>query len=170
MRHGGIDWVVIAIEEAVVRLHETAVRRNPIPARIACRDTARMKQTALLTTTSVITLLLAILHLTTDIVFKIAQGGLSNLTVVLMGVVWLYGTLVLRERRAGYIIIFLGSLLALGVSAIHMRGAGMVGGRVGASGQAFFWVWTLLTLGVTAAFSAVLSARALWDLPWRRQP
>ena len=128
-----------------------------------------MKQTALLTTTSVITLLLAILHLTDDIVFKISPGGLSNLTFVLISVVWLYGTLVLAERRAGYIIILLGSLVALGVSAIHMRGAGMVGGRVGATSEAFFWVWTLLTLGVTASFSGVLSARALWNLPWRRQ-
>ena len=123
----------------------------------------------MLTTTSVLTLLLAILHLTDDIVFKISPGGLSNFTFLLICVVWLYGTLVLAERRAGYIIILLGSLLALGVSAIHMRGAGMVGGRVGASSEAFFWVWTLLTLGVTASFSGVLAARALWNLPWRRQ-
>ena len=128
-----------------------------------------MKQTAMLTTTSMLTLLLAILHITDDIVFKISPGGLSNLTFVLMCVVWLYGTLVLVERRAGYIIILLGSLLALGVSAIHMRGAGMVGGRVGASSEAYFWVWTLLSLGVTAAFSGILAARALWNLPWRRQ-
>ena len=128
-----------------------------------------MKQTAMLTTVSVLTLLLAILHLTDDIVFKISPGGLSNLTFVLICVVWLYGTLVLAERRAGYIIILLGSLLALGVSAIHMRGAGMVGGTVGRSSEAFFWVWTLLTLGVTASFSGVLAARALWNLPWRRQ-
>ena len=128
-----------------------------------------MKQTALLTTTSVLTLLLAILHITDDIVFKISPGGLSNFTFILICVVWLYGTLVLAERRAGYIIILLGSILALGVSAIHMRGAGLVGGRVGATSEAFFWVWTLLTLGVTAAFSGVLSARALWNLPWRRR-
>ena len=128
-----------------------------------------MKQTAMLTTTSVLTLLLAILHITDDIVFKISPGGLSNLTFVLMCVVWLYGTLVLVERRAGYIIILLGSLLALGVSAIHMSGAGMVGGRVGQTSEAYFWVWTLLSLGVTASFSGVLAVRALWNLPWRRQ-
>jgi len=36
------------------------------------------------------------------------------------------------------------------------------------SSEAFFFVWTPLALGVTAMFSVVLSARALWSLPWRR--
>jgi hypothetical protein len=34
----------------------------------------------------------------------------------------------------------------------------------------FFFVWTVLALGVTALFSAILSVRALWSLqrgqPW----
>jgi hypothetical protein len=51
-----------------------------------------------------------------------------------------------------------------------MKGAaGVLGGDIGRSSQAFFFVWTLLALGVTAMFSAVLSARALWSLPWRRR-
>jgi len=54
---------------------------------------------------------------------------------------------VLAERRAGYIIILLGSLLGLVVPVIHMKG---VGGEIGKSTQAFFFVWTLLALGVTA--------------------
>jgi hypothetical protein len=45
----------------------------------------------------------------------------------------------------------------------------MVGGEIGKSSGAFFFVWTLLALGVTSALSAVLSARALWSLPWRRR-
>jgi len=32
---------------------------------------------------------------------------------------------------------------------------------------AFFFVWTLLSLGVTATFFAILPAHALWRLPWR---
>jgi hypothetical protein len=51
-----------------------------------------------------------------------------------------------------------------------MKGAhGVVGGEIGRSTHAFFFVWTLLALGVTAMFSAFLSAQALWKLPWRRQ-
>jgi hypothetical protein len=41
------------------------------------------------------------------------------------------------------------------------------GGVSGKSTQAFFFVWTLVALGVTAMFSALLSAHALWKLPWQ---
>jgi hypothetical protein len=34
------------------------------------------------------------------------------------------------------------------------------------SSGTFFWVWTLITLGVTALFSVILSVRGLWGLPW----
>ena len=121
-----------------------------------------MKQTAILTTTSLLSILFMTFHLTDDILFKMARPGLVNLFAVLIFVVWLYGTLALAERRAGYIIIFLGSLLGLVVPVVHMKGAGgVVGGEIGKSSEAFFFVWTLLALGVTAMFSVVLSARAL---------
>jgi hypothetical protein len=45
-----------------------------------------------------------------------------------------------------------------------MRGAGLVGGRIANSSGIFFWVWTLIALGVTSAFSAILAARRLWSL------
>ena len=84
-------------------------------------------------------------------------------------VVQLYGTLVLGEKQAGYIIIFLGSVLDLVVPVIHMkRTRGVIGGDIGNSGQAFLFVWTILALGITATFSVILSASALLSLPWRR--
>jgi hypothetical protein len=86
-----------------------------------------------------------------------------------MLVVWLYGTVVLAERRSGYIIILLGSILGSGVPVVHMIGKGLVGGRIANSSGIFFWVWTLMTLQVTAIFSLILSARALWSLKWRRR-
>ena len=73
----------------------------------------------------------------------------------------------LAERRSGYIITLLGSLLGLAVPVIHMKGAG-VGGAIAKSSGAFFFIWTLLALGVTALFSVILSARALWEHPPRR--
>jgi hypothetical protein len=82
---------------------------------------------------------------------------------VLILVVWLYGTLLLGERRSGYVITLLGALLALGMPVIHMRGAG-VGGEFAKSSGAFFSVWTLLALGVTGTFSVILSVRGLWSL------
>ena len=75
----------------------------------------------------------------------------------------------LGGRRAGYIIIFLGSTLALVVPVVHMKGTrGVIGGDIGTSSQAFLFVWTLLALGITATFSVILSASALLSLPWRR--
>ena len=128
-----------------------------------------MKQTAMLTAASLLTILLMTFHLTGDILFKMAPAGLINLLVVFIFVVQLYGTLVLGGRRAGYIIIFFASILGLVVPIVHMKGTrGVLGGDIGNSSQAFLFVWTLLALGITAMFSIILSARALLSLPWRR--
>jgi hypothetical protein len=129
-----------------------------------------MKQTTMLTTASLLSILFMTLHMTGDILFKMSPAGLVNLFVVLVFVVQLYGTLVLSGRRAGYIIIFLGSVLGLVIPVVHMKGTrGLLGGDIGNSGQAFLFVWTMLALGITATFSIILSASALLSLPWRRR-
>src|SRR6266446_2138207 len=126
-----------------------------------------MKHNVMLTVASLLSILLMTFHLTDDIVRGMEPGTLPNLTAVPIFVVWLYGTLVLAERRSGYIIILLGSLLGLGVPVIHMMGKGVgVGGNIAKSSGAFFSVWTLIALGVTARFSVILSARGLWTLRW----
>ncbi len=127
-----------------------------------------MKRSVMLTITSLLSILLLTFHLTDDIVRGFEPGGPRNITGVLMLVVWLFGTLVLAGRRSGYIIILLGSILGAGVPVVHMIGKGLVGGRVANSSGMHFWVWTLLTLQVTAIFSLILSVLGLWSLPWRR--
>jgi len=102
--------------------------------------------------------------LSDNIVRGIEPGRLSTFTGVLILAVWLYGTLVLAERRSGYVIILLGSLLGAVMPLAHMRGAGLVGGRIADSSGVLFWVWTLLALGVTAIFSLILSVHGLWSL------
>jgi hypothetical protein len=124
-----------------------------------------MKQTLMLTIASLLSILFMTFHLADDIVRGIEPGGLSNLTGVLILVVWLYGALVLAERRSGYVILLLGSLLGLGIPVVHMKGAG-VGGELAKSSGAFFFIWTLIALGVTAIFSLILSVRGLWSLRW----
>jgi hypothetical protein len=123
-----------------------------------------MKHKVTLTITSLLSILLFAFHWVDDIVRGIATGGVSGLGGVLILVIWLYGTLVLADRRSGHIIMLLGSTGALGVLVLHMRGAGLVGGRIANSSGVFFWVWTLIALGVTGTFSAILSARGLWSL------
>jgi hypothetical protein len=125
----------------------------------------------MLTIASLVTLLLLLCHLTGDIVYGFEPGGLANLVMtVIIAVVWLYGTLMLSERRSGYIIILLGSLLAMFVPYVHMRGKGVgLASRMANTSGHFFFVWTLLAIGVLGVFSAILSTRGLWKLPWRRQ-
>ena len=127
-----------------------------------------MKRSVMLTIMSLLSILLMTFHLCDDIVRGFEPGGVKNIIGVLMLVVWLYGTLVLAERRSGYIIILLGSILGSAVPVVHMLGKGLVGGSITNSSGIFFWVWTLITLQVTAIFSLILSARGLWSLPWRK--
>jgi hypothetical protein len=127
-----------------------------------------MKRNVLLTITSLLSILLMTFHLSDDVVRGIEPGGVKNIIGVLMLVVWLYGTLVLAERRSGYIIMLVGSILGSAVPVVHMIGKGLVGGSIANSSGIFFWVWTLITLQVTAIFSLILSARGLWSLPWHR--
>jgi len=129
-----------------------------------------MKNSVMLTITSLLLVLFLTFHLAHDIVRGFEPGGLSNLVGgVLITVVLLFGILVLAERRSGYIIMLLGSLFSLVVPYIHMRGKGVGGASrlAGTSGH-FFFVWTLIAIGVLGLFSAILSARGLWSLPWRR--
>src|SRR5256714_12069552 len=130
----------------------------------------RMKENVMLTITSLLSILFFTFHLAGDIVYGYEPGGLSNLIMtVLISVVWLYGTLVLFERRLGYIIMLLLSLFSLFVPYVHMGGKGVgVASRLANTSGHFFFVWTLLAIGVLGLFSAILAARGLWSLPWRR--
>jgi hypothetical protein len=62
---------------------------------------------------------------------------------------------------------FVGALLGLAVPVLHMSGRGVgVDIAIGSSSEAFFFVWTLIAIGVTALFSLVLPARGLWTMTW----
>ncbi|HXY68933.1 MAG TPA: hypothetical protein VEH62_05755 [Gemmatimonadales bacterium] len=122
-----------------------------------------MKRNPVLAIASLLSILLMSLHLADDIVRGMEPGGVADLVAVPVLVAWLYGTLVLAERRSGVVIIVLGSLLALAVPLVHFQNAGGVaGGRVAGSSGALFFVWTQIALGVTALFSLVLGLRELW--------
>jgi hypothetical protein len=126
-----------------------------------------MKNNVMLAIGSLLSILFFTFHHADDVVRGMAPGGLSNLVPVIFLGVWLYGTtLVLAERRSGYVIILVLSLLGSGIPVIHMRGSGLVGGKINSGGDfgEFFFVWTLIALGVTTLFSVILSARGLWSL------
>src|SRR3954451_16517343 len=106
-----------------------------------------MRHNLLLTITSLLSILLGTFHLADDIDRGMSPGGLPNLFAVVICVVWLYGTLVLAGQRSGYVIILLASLLSMGIPVIHMRGMGIGFGTIRSGG--FFFIWTLLAVGVT---------------------
>ena len=132
-----------------------------------------MKHNLMLTITSLLTILLMTLHLTSDTIHArvgTPEAGGSTLVAVPVLVVWLYGTLVLAEQRSGYIIMLVGSVLALVMPVTHVMGAGGVfRGEIAKSSPAFLFVWTLHALGLTGMFSLILSVRGLWSLQ-RGQP
>jgi hypothetical protein len=123
-----------------------------------------MKHNALLTITSLLSILLMSVHITDDIVRGISPARADNIGAVVIFVVWLVGTLLLAERRAGYVIMLLGGLFAAAMPVLHMTGRGYA--AIARSSGGFFFVWTVLAVGITGTFAFILSARALWTLQW----
>jgi biotin transporter BioY len=124
-----------------------------------------MKQHAVLVVASLLSILLLTLHITDDIVRGISKAEPSNIALFVLAV-FLYGTLVLSERRSGFIIMLLVGLFAAAMPVIHMRGARY--GDIARSSGGFFFVWTLWALGGLGGLTIILSARGLWSLR-RRQ-
>jgi hypothetical protein len=124
-----------------------------------------MKHSSMLTIASLLSVLFFTFHLADDIRRGMEPGTLTNLTAIPIFVFWLYGTLVLAERRSGYIITLLGGLFALVVPLAHMRGKGVgITSSIPRFSGHFFFVWVLFAIGVTGLFSVILSAHGLWSL------
>ncbi|HKU27470.1 MAG TPA: hypothetical protein VJQ54_18505 [Candidatus Sulfotelmatobacter sp.] len=127
-----------------------------------------MKHNLALSIASVLSILFMTLHLTSDALRAKAgtpEAGGSTLIAVPILVVWLYGTLMLADRRSGYIIMLMGSLIGLWMPILHVKAAaGIFRGELAKGGGAFLFVWTLHALGVTAMFSLILSVQGLWRM------
>src|SRR5882724_11777834 len=115
-----------------------------------------MKPSRMLTVTSLLLIALAMAHMAQDIAYGYEPGTVNNLVVVPFAVVWLYGALVLAERRSGYIINLLFSLFSLVVPLVHAQGKGFgVASRMAHTTGHFFFVYALLAIGVLGLFSAI---------------
>jgi len=126
------------------------------------------RETLVLVIASVLSILFMTLHFTGDTIRARAgtlEAGGSTLIAVPILAVWLYGTLLLAERRSGLIIMLVGSLLAIGMPVLHvMFAAGIFNGQLARVAPAFLFVWTLHALGVTGILSLILSVRGLWGM------
>lgn len=119
-----------------------------------------------LTVASLFSIVLLPLHIGGDIALGFDRGG-PGLVYVVVPVLLLMscGTLLLAERRSGHIIMLLGGLATLGMPIIH-RNNGFTPAVADSSGGLFF-IWTLVTLGVTGGLAVILSAHGLWRLRQR---
>lgn len=119
--------------------------------------------------TSLLAIFFITLHYTDDVIRKVRgmdQGGWQVLIAVLMLVVWLYAILVLAERKSGYIISLIISLLNSLIPLGHLTG--MAGeatpGEILASSGPFF-VWVVIALALTVFPSLIISAYLLFRSP-----
>ena len=119
-----------------------------------------MKLTRLLTVLSLISIIVMSLHITDDIVRGISPAAPDNVGACVIFLVWLFGTLVLRESRIGYGIQLLGGVFAAAMPVLHMSGARYP--AIATSPGGFFFVWSLIVVGTTGALCVLLSAHALW--------
>lgn len=118
-----------------------------------------MKQTDLLTATSVLSVLLLALHISQDIVFGFDRAGLNHLVGIAILLVYVCGAVLLRDRLAGTVIMLLGGLMATAMLPLHMRN-GLRPEFLEKSGALLF-VWTLYVLGVNGGLSVILAIQAL---------
>ena len=118
-----------------------------------------MKQSDLLSVTSLLSVLLIALHISQDIVFGLDRAGLNHLVGVAILVVVVCGAVLLRERRSGKVIMLLGGAMAAAMLPMHMRN-GLRPEFLEKSGALLF-VWNLYVLGVIGLFSIILAIQAL---------
>ena len=116
-----------------------------------------MKNNVSLTVASLLTIVLLTFHLTDDFLHLEPPGRTLTLIVVSLMTAFVYGSVELAGRRAGYIITLLTSMAGVGMPFIHGMAAGTMK-------WGFFFVWTLVALGVTGTFGLILSAQGLWRL------
>lgn len=120
-----------------------------------------------LTFASLLSIILLPFHIGGDIVFGLDRGGPGLVFIVVpILLVEACGTLLLAERRSGYVIMFLGGLIAIGMPIIH-RNNGFTE-TVAKSPGGLFFMWTLIALGVSGGLTMILSARGLWNLRSRK--
>jgi len=98
-----------------------------------------MKNSITVTITSLLAIAFASFHFADDVVRGFEPGKVSTIFGVFLLAGWLYGTLALAGRRSGCIIVLIYSILASVIPVLHMRGAGMAGGRIAGTSGMFFW-------------------------------
>ena len=124
-----------------------------------------MRDKLTLTITSLISIVGFAFHWADEVARGMEPGTLNAAGGIVILAVWLSGILVFGDRRLGYIISLVGGIFGVGIVFLHMSGRGWVGGRVPPnSSGVFFWVVTMIVIGVTSTITVILAGRLLWRL------
>jgi hypothetical protein len=121
---------------------------------------APFNESVILRVTSLFALFLNTVHVADDIARGIDRFGIQNLFGVLIFLVWLYGTVMLADRRSGLVIMLLGAIFATAMPVLHMRG--MSAATLAKSSGPLIYIWMLFALGVSGTFATILAVRGLW--------
>jgi hypothetical protein len=108
---------------------------------------------------TILSVILLALHISQDIVFGFDRAGLNHLVGIAILLVIACGVVLLRERRAGTVIMLLGGVMAFAMLPLHMRN-GLRPEFLERSGALLF-IWTLYLLGANGALSVILAVLAL---------
>jgi hypothetical protein len=123
-----------------------------------------MKNSVMVAVTSLLAALLFLIHWADDVVRGLDTVKPNNVGGFLILAVWLFGPLVLPERRSGLVIAFLSGIFAVGVAALHLNGSSVASAEFPKSIGAFRFILTLYALGAAGTFTMILAARGLWNL------
>ena len=126
-----------------------------------------MEKIRLLVVTALLSIFLLILHVVDDIVRGFDSAGLQNMIGIVVTAVLLYGTLVLRDRLAGLIMMLLISIFASGMPVIHLRSARI--NEIAQANGGYFFITTLWVLGVIGIFGIILSVQLIWERSRNKQ-
>lgn len=127
---------------------------------------SNMNRDTLLTISSLVSIMLMTVHISDDIARGLDEAGPANIGGVVILAVWLYGTLVLGPKLAGYIIMLLGGVFAAAMPVLHMRGARYP--DIAHSEGGLLFVAILFMVGTLGVFSVTLSIYGLASLRKKR--
>src|SRR5215510_14587983 len=120
------------------------------------------RNTRMLKMTSLISVVLFILHVTGDISLGYEKG--SVYPVIPIALLFLIGATILGDGVAGHIIMFLGGIASALMPVLHWKLY-----AVADKGALGFWFAAIvLGMGVTGSFGAVLAALGMWHM-WRKR-
>ena len=118
-----------------------------------------MNERAVLMGTSVVANALFVIHWAQDVALGIDRVGLQSYGGVALSLLWLLAATIMRDGRVGKWVQLVFCLLATALPALHLKVPRIAEIARGDGGLAF--VLVLFSLGIAAAFSAVLAVREI---------